>query len=87
MESAFVRSFPALYHDQQQLWEYLLVAHPDMNVNNKSIDYSLQTFHETFQLTERVLLKIRNQFDTVNRSMYFAFIHRIPTCILKWRSN
>lgn len=46
----------------------------DNNVYNKAmLDYSQKTFHETFQLTELVLLKRNNQFDKCKQVNVFRF--------------
>ena len=46
----------------------------DNNVYNKAmLDYSEKTFHETFQLTELVLLKRNNQFDACKEVNVFRF--------------
>jgi len=46
----------------------------DNNLYNKAmLDYSQKTFHETFQLTELVLLKRSNQFDSLKEVNVFHF--------------
>ena len=46
----------------------------DNNIYNKAmLDYSQKTFHETFLLTELILLKRNNQFDACKQVNVFRF--------------